>query len=209
VILPISASCVGWLHRSHPSYWLRWGSCKLFCLGCPRTMIFLISASQVARIIGMSHQCLIPLPFLRINRQMQQTQSEKSRMTRGSWRIKVLVMLSPEGQQRGCVKGNGVCNGWRGTRRWVCVALNPDAVGTAAACPTNLPLLSFPQETLHPCSTLSLWISEEMLLELKVVDPAGKVAHACNPCYMRGGDGEAHSSKPTRVKKLARYHLNS
>jgi hypothetical protein len=34
-----------------------------FCLGCPRTMILLISASHVARIMGMTHWCLAHFYF--------------------------------------------------------------------------------------------------------------------------------------------------
>jgi hypothetical protein len=34
------------------------GSCRTICQGCLWTMIHLISASWVARITGMSHQCL-------------------------------------------------------------------------------------------------------------------------------------------------------
>jgi hypothetical protein len=38
------------------SHWLRWGSVWwTFCLGLPQTAILLISSSQVARILGMSH----------------------------------------------------------------------------------------------------------------------------------------------------------
>jgi hypothetical protein len=48
-------------HLSHTSsVWLfwRWGSLKLFVKALPQTVILLISTSQVARITGMSHQCL-------------------------------------------------------------------------------------------------------------------------------------------------------
>jgi hypothetical protein len=37
-----------------PSYWLRWGL-KNYLQGWPQTMIFLIAASQVPKIIDLSH----------------------------------------------------------------------------------------------------------------------------------------------------------
>jgi hypothetical protein len=40
---------------------------KHFCLDCPRTIILLISASQVARIIGVSHWCLAWNVFFLLN----------------------------------------------------------------------------------------------------------------------------------------------
>jgi hypothetical protein len=43
-------------------FW-RWSSWTV-CLGWPRTKILLISASQVARITGVSHQCLAFFFFL-------------------------------------------------------------------------------------------------------------------------------------------------
>jgi hypothetical protein len=46
--------------------WLFWrqGTCDLFCPHCPWTTILLISVSQVARIIGMSHHDWIKKKFI-------------------------------------------------------------------------------------------------------------------------------------------------
>jgi hypothetical protein len=54
VILTISAST---LMATIPSYWLRWALTN-FLPVWPRMEIFPISASQVVRITGVSHQCL-------------------------------------------------------------------------------------------------------------------------------------------------------
>jgi hypothetical protein len=59
-----------------PSHRLRWGPMKFFCPYWPQISILLISASQVARIIGLSHhawpffflrQCLTMEPRLAVN----------------------------------------------------------------------------------------------------------------------------------------------
>jgi hypothetical protein len=47
MILLFHTSCCSWACPNMPSYWLTWGSHKLYCL---------ISASQVARIAGVSFQ---------------------------------------------------------------------------------------------------------------------------------------------------------
>jgi hypothetical protein len=42
---------------------LEMGSSSTVCPSWPQTSILLISASQVARIIGMSHRCLAYVPY--------------------------------------------------------------------------------------------------------------------------------------------------
>jgi hypothetical protein len=55
-------------HTSSPFlFWLfwRWNILNYFiCLGWPQNVILSLSASQVARITGVSHQCLAPPEFL-------------------------------------------------------------------------------------------------------------------------------------------------
>jgi hypothetical protein len=52
-------------HIQYILLWLfwRWGVSQTTCPGWPWTLILLISASQVARITGVSHQCLAQFTF--------------------------------------------------------------------------------------------------------------------------------------------------
>jgi hypothetical protein len=43
-------------HSTMPNYWLEMGSCDLFSLSWPQTMILPISNSKAARITGASHK---------------------------------------------------------------------------------------------------------------------------------------------------------
>jgi hypothetical protein len=65
-ILLISASCVAWDDRCvplHPA--IGWdGVLRTSFLGWPRTVILPVSVSQVDRITGVSHGCLLLLWFL-------------------------------------------------------------------------------------------------------------------------------------------------
>jgi hypothetical protein len=42
------------MHTTEPSHWLRWGLVS-FCLSWPQTLTQMISTSQVARFISLSH----------------------------------------------------------------------------------------------------------------------------------------------------------
>jgi hypothetical protein len=61
-MFPTEAAMTGTDH--HAFFSVEIGSQELFAWGWPQTVILLISASQVASITGMSHQCPLTLCFL-------------------------------------------------------------------------------------------------------------------------------------------------
>jgi hypothetical protein len=120
-----SSQVSGTMDTHHHTWLIYWNDILLtFCPGCPWSSILLISTSQVARIIGVSH-CTWPLSFVSVSTTTFEVRPGSSIVYLWNVLLWSPAWVREESRLKAALKEHRHCAFPRVSRKWMCCLISP------------------------------------------------------------------------------------